>query len=218
MLVHGLGADKSCFSAMEAQLHRAGHTVYSLSYSSLGSDIETCARDLEAEAAWVLEETGADRVHVVAHSLGGVILRWAAAHTRMHDWLSLGITLGSPHRGTPAARLAPHGLPGLGKIVSQLRPGALVIDDAALGRAVGTRWVAIAGGNDVVVPARYARLPTGRNVRNALVPSSGHLALTQSTECLAIILDELGAADHLTPRSPQVPPVPVPGRLLPLAV
>ncbi|MGI9157312.1 MAG: esterase/lipase family protein [Marmoricola sp.] len=128
MLVHGLGADKSSFGTMAEHLHRAGYTVYSVSYSRLGSDIESCAKSLERDTAWLLKETGSECVNVIAHSLGGVILRWAAAHTRMREWLSLGITLGSPHRGTPTARLAPSGLPGFGKIVSQLRPGGFTID------------------------------------------------------------------------------------------
>ena len=216
MLVHGLGADKSCFSAMEDHLHRAGYTVYSVSYSCFGSDIEACALGLEREAAWVLEETGAERVHVVAHSLGGVVLRWAAAHTRMRDWLSIGITLGSPHRGTPTARLAPHGLPGLGKIVGQLRPGALRIDSAALGGATGTRWVAIAGEHDVVVPARYARLPASGNVRNVVVSASGHMTLTRNTHCLAVILEELGTADETVPPSRPIQAVPTEAQVLPL--
>ncbi len=194
MLVHGLGADKSCFSAMESHLHRAGFTVYSVSYSCLGSDVETCARDLEHEARWLLDQTGSSRVHVVAHSLGGVVLRWAAANTHLRDWLSVGITLGSPHRGTPTAHLAPARLPGFGKIVSQLRPGALTIDEVSLARAADARWVAIGGENDVVVPARYARLPQSRNVRNAVVPLAGHMTLTRNTDTLAIILEELSAA------------------------
>jgi pimeloyl-ACP methyl ester carboxylesterase len=194
MLVHGLGADKSCFSTMEDFLHRAGYTVFSVSYSCVGSDIEACARILERETSWLLDETGADRVHVVAHSLGGVVLRWAAAHTRMREWLSVGITLGSPHRGTPAAHLAPSGLPGLGRIVSQLRPGALTIDDEGLNAVVGTRWIAIGGENDVVVPPKYARLPHSRNVRNAVVPLAGHMTLTRNIHCLAVILRELAAA------------------------
>lgn len=106
MLVHGLGADKSCFSAMEDSLHRAGYTVYSVSYSCVNSDVEACARLLERETSWLLDPTGADRVHVVAHSLGGVILRWAVAHTRMGEWLRVGITLGSPHRTPRALRPA----------------------------------------------------------------------------------------------------------------
>ena len=200
MLVHGLGADKSCFSIIADRLHQAGYTVYSLSYSCVDSDIERCASDLEQEAAWLLEQTGSDRVHVVAHSLGGVVLRWAAANTRMRDWLSVGITLGSPHRGTPAAHLAPSRLPGFGKIVSQLRPGAVTIDDVALADAADARWVAIAGANDMVVPARYARLPQSGNVRNAVVPWAGHMTLTRSPHCLAIIITELAAARTIVPQ------------------
>lgn len=201
MLVHGLGADKSCFSAMESHLHRAGYTVYSVSYSCLGSDVDACARNLERETAWLLDQTGSDRVHVVAHSLGGVVLRWAAANTRMRDWLSVGVTLGSPHCGTPAAHLASSRLPGFGKIVSQLRPGALTIDDVSLGRAADARWVAIAGENDVVVPPKYARLPQARNVRNAVVPWAGHMTLTRNTDTFAIILEELAAASALVPQT-----------------
>jgi triacylglycerol lipase len=194
MLVHGLGADKSCFNTMEGVLHRAGHTVYSVSYSCWDADVAACANDLERETSWLLAETGADRVQVVAHSLGGVALRWSAAHTRMGDWLSLGITLGSPHGGSPMAHLAPTGTPGFGKIVSQLRPGVLGIDDAALGQALATRWVALAGANDLIVPPRYARLPDAANVRNATVPWAGHLTLTRDPRCLAIITSELEVA------------------------
>jgi len=201
MLVHGLGADKSCFSIMERLLHRAGFTVYCVNYSCVGSDVEACARNLERETAWLLEQTGSDRVHVVAHSLGGVVLRWAAANTAMRDWLSVGITLGSPHRGTPSAHLAPSRLPGFGRIISQLRPGALTIDDVSLASAADARWVAIAGDNDMVVPPKYARLPQSGNVRNAVVPGAGHLALTHNTDCLAIILKELAAASANAPQT-----------------
>ena len=201
MLVHGLGADKSCFSPMASHLNHAGYTVYCVTYSCLGSDVEACARNLEREAAWLLEQTGSDRIHVVAHSLGGVVLRWAAANTRMGDWLSVGVTLGSPHRGTPTARLAPSSLPGFGRIVRQLRPGALRIDDASLERSANARWVAIAGENDMIVPPRYACLPQSRTVRNAVVQGAGHMTLTRSAHSLAIILEELAAASAVAPRS-----------------
>jgi pimeloyl-ACP methyl ester carboxylesterase len=201
MLVHGLAADKSCFSALERHLHSAGYTVYSVTYSCLGSDIDACARNLEREAAWLLEETGSERVYVVAHSLGGVVLRWAATHTRLREWLTVGITLGSPHRGTPTAHLAPSGLPGYGRIVSQLRPGVTTLEDVELQASPDVRWVAIAGGNDLVVPPRYARLPGYGNVRNAVVPWCGHMALTRSSECFAIILEELRAAGEKMPRA-----------------
>ncbi len=194
MLVHGLGADASCFSTMARELHVAGYTVHSASYSCLGSDIESCARDLEGAAAWLLEQTGSNALHVVAHSLGGVVLRWAATHTSLGDRVAVAVTLGSPHRGTPTAHLAPSGLPGFGRIISQLRPGSHDVDDPAPAPGASTRWVTVAARDDWVVPPRYASLPEAANVRNDVVSWGGHMTLTRNPQCLAIILEELAAA------------------------
>jgi len=204
LLVHGLGADKSCFGAMANRLHGAGYTVSSASYSCLDTDIHSCARTLERQAAWLLAETGASRVHVVAHSLGGVVLRWAWSHTAMRDWVSVAVTLGSPHRGTPTARLAPSVLPGYGRIISQLRPGLL---DHNLGCDVAsdTRWVAIAAQHDWVVPPKYASLPDADNVRNAVVSRGGHMSLTSNTESLDLVLQELAAGAQQPTRQPVEP-------------
>jgi triacylglycerol lipase len=157
LLVHGLAADSSCFDVMEGRLHREGYTTLSVSYSCLGLGIEECAQALVQHAAWLLARTGSDRLHVVAHSLGGVVLRWAATHTLMRDWVDVAVTLGSPHRGTPTARLAPRGLPGFGRIISQLRPGAFDVVGADARGAV--RWVTVAAERDWVVPPGYAGLP-----------------------------------------------------------
>jgi Alpha/beta hydrolase family len=200
LLVHGLGADKSCFSAMASRLHDAGYTVSSASYSCLDTDIHSCARTLERQAAWLLAETGASRVHVVAHSLGGVVLRWAWSHTAMRDWVSVAVTLGSPHRGTPTARLAPAVLPGYGRIIKQLRPG-LLDHDLGCDVASDTRWLAIGAEHDWVVPPKYATLPQADNVRNAVVSRGGHMSLTSNTESLDMVLEELAAsAAQPTPR------------------
>lgn len=193
MMVHGLAADKSCFATMERQLHGAGYTVHSVGYSCVSTDVEGCAAKLEQEAAWLMRETGSDRLHVVAHSLGGVVLRWAVTHTRMREWVEVAVTMGSPHRGTPAALMAPSGLPGFGRIIRQLRPGLLHFDDGGLG-AGSVRWVAISAERDWVVPTRYAELPDSPNVRNVVVPSVGHMTLTTSPHCVEIILEELAAA------------------------
>jgi len=201
LLVHGLGADKSCFTTMANRLHHAGYTVSSASYSCLDTDIHACARSLERQAAWLLAETGAERVHVIAHSLGGVVLRWAWSHTAMRDQVSVAVTLGSPHRGTSTARLAPSVLPGYGRIISQLRPGLL---DHDLGRDVpsDTRWVAIAAQHDWVVPVRYASLAQADNVRNAVVTRGGHMSLTSNTECLGIIMQEFASRAEERTRRP----------------
>jgi pimeloyl-ACP methyl ester carboxylesterase len=196
MLVHGLGANKTCFRDMERFLHRIGHTVYGVNYPSYGSDVAACGRHLAREAGWLREETGSDQIHVVAHSLGGVVLRWAVAHTAMAGWVRVAITLGSPHRGTPLARMAPAGLPGFGRVIKELRPGpGGALGDALFGTTdgEGVRWVAVAARRDWVVPPSYARLPECRNVRNVLVSWGGHLTLPSSSECLQVVVEELAA-------------------------
>jgi hypothetical protein len=197
MLVHGLAANSSCFTKMERQLHGAGYTVYAVNYPSFGTDVAACGRHLEREAAWLRDETGSESVNVVAHSLGGVVLRWAVTHTWMRDWVALAITLGSPHHGTPTARLAPPALPGFGRIISQLRPN--INDHDTIESLVGgpdIRWVAVAAELDWVVPAKYARLPSSENVRNVTVPRVGHLTLPNSNQCMDIILEELAASER----------------------
>jgi pimeloyl-ACP methyl ester carboxylesterase len=191
-----LGSNSSCFSKMEGYLHAQGYTVYALNYSCFGADIAACGRDLAREAVWLRHQTGSESVKIVAHSLGGMVVRWSIAHTWMRDWVNLVVTLGTPHRGTPIARLAPSSLPGFGKIISELRPGAGA-DDAALPEGLGTntRWVAVAGAHDWVVPPRCAHLQTYPCVRNVTVPGRGHLTLPNSGHCLQIVLEELAAAE-----------------------
>lgn len=195
MLVHGLGANKTSFAPMARHLRRAGFTVYAVDYSCREKDLAGCGRQLVEAAALLREQTGCEQAHVVAHSLGGIVLRWAVTHTWMRDWVRVAITLGSPHRGTPAALAAPVGLPGVGGLISQLRPGAVnPVAPPPRGTAPGpTRWVAVAGGYDWLVPPDYAGLPPADGVRNVRLPRTGHLALPRDTGCLRLVLDELTA-------------------------
>ncbi len=194
MLVHGLGADSSCFDRMAGELHRAGLTVFLVNYSCVGVDIDTCGRRLAVEAARLRDATGAPGINIVAHSLGGVVLRWAVQNTRMAEWVGTAVTLGSPHRGSPLARLAPTGLPGFGMMIRQLRPGQPERPTAA-DRAASVRWVAVAAQLDWVVPPSYALLPESENVTNVVLSGGGHLSLPADRRCVEIVRRELAAAD-----------------------
>ncbi len=55
-----------------------------------------------ARAVHALE---APRVHLVAHSMGGVDARYAIAHLGLAERVASLVTIGSPHHGTPLARL-----------------------------------------------------------------------------------------------------------------
>ncbi len=51
----------------------------------------------------VLDEVGAARFHVVAHSMGGLDTRHAITHLGLADRVIALVTLGTPHRGSPVA-------------------------------------------------------------------------------------------------------------------
>ncbi len=51
----------------------------------------------------VLEETGADRVNLIAHSMGGLDARYLISELAMHPVVASLTTVASPHRGTALA-------------------------------------------------------------------------------------------------------------------
>ena len=77
VLVHGLIDNRSVFSVMRRGLSRRGFTqICTWNYSPLLSDVARGATDLGARIEQICEQTGHDRVHVVGHSLGGLIARY----------------------------------------------------------------------------------------------------------------------------------------------
>jgi pimeloyl-ACP methyl ester carboxylesterase len=120
------------------------------------------------------EETGYERIHVIGHSLGGLITRYYVQRMGGDAHVDTLITLGSPHSGTHAARLLP--IP----LIKQLRPGSDLMSELALpAPGCSTRFVAYWSDLDqLIVPQRNARLDhPDLEVRNVLVHGIGHLSL-----------------------------------------
>src|SRR5439155_18763667 len=122
-------------------LRRGGFgRVITLNYSPLTQDVRSVAERLGTLIERTCEETGYERVHVIGHSLGGVVARYyvqrLGGDARVHTLC----TLGSPHAGTYAARLLPQ---SSRSIVAQLRPGSDLMQELAEPAAgCRTRFVA----------------------------------------------------------------------------
>lgn len=61
------------------------------------------AADLKAQVAEILNRTGAEKVHVIAHSMGGLDARSMIARLGMADRVASLTTIGTPHMGTSFA-------------------------------------------------------------------------------------------------------------------
>lgn len=200
LLVHGLVDNRSIFTLLRRALQRRGFgRVLTLNYSPFTQDVRSAAARLARQVEQTCEQTGYERVHVVGHSLGGLVARYyvqrMGGDARVHTL----VTLGSPHAGTHTAYLWPR------RLVRQLRPGSDLLQELA--EPVGhcrTRFVSFWTDLDqLIVPKRSARLDhPDLAARNVLVRGVGHMSLPISGRVVHEIarllahLDEDGTTLH----------------------
>jgi pimeloyl-ACP methyl ester carboxylesterase len=175
LLIHGIMDNRSVFTVFRRALRRRGFgVVHSVNYSLFTGDLRSAARELAEHVERLREATGADRVHVVGHSLGGVIARYYVQRLGGAEFVDTLVTLGSPHTGTNTAHLLPTPL------ARQLRPGSDVMAElAAPAPDCPTRFVvAWSRIDEMIVPQRNARLRhPDLLVEELELRDVGHLAL-----------------------------------------
>ena len=175
LLVHGMIDNRSIFTLLRRGLRRRGFgRVVSINYSPLTADVRVAAEWLAEEVESLVAETGYERVHVIGHSLGGLIARYYITRLGGHQRVHTLVTLGTPHGGTFNAYALPSNL------CRQLRPGSDLMRE--LGDAVPgctTRFVAYWSDLDqMVFPQRNAALNhPDLMVRNIAIHGTGHMSL-----------------------------------------
>lgn len=92
------------FYDVRATLERQGYVVRTTNVSILNS-IEVRAAELAEQIDAILAETHAEKVNIIAHSMGGLDARHVISVLGYGDRVASLITLGTPHRGTPVADL-----------------------------------------------------------------------------------------------------------------
>jgi pimeloyl-ACP methyl ester carboxylesterase len=183
VLVHGFAAKRTCWFALRRALHADGRTVVSFDYSPWASSVDELADRLIETVEDLLAVTGADQVHLVGHSLGGVIIAHALTGDRLAGLVDRVITLGSPFGGTPWAGLLP-----VGPLVWALRPGSPLLRRlAAAPPPTGVRWLAIVSTLDPIVPADRA-VPAHRDATCLRITGTGHAGMLVAPDVIARIV------------------------------
>jgi len=193
ILLHGYFHNRSAFVVMRRRLKRYGfRNVTSMNYNVLGHDIPELAEQLYDHVEQVSERAGAHKVHLVGHSLGGIVARYYIQMLGGSDRVHTCVTLGSPHLGTYAAFI------GRGRAAKQLRPGSPTI--AALetsAHEMPTRFVSFYSNLDgMVLPPGNAKItPPVLRARNILVKDLGHMSLLVSKPLLRSVASLLATMD-----------------------
>ena len=148
-------------------------------------DVRVAARDLGDHVERLCAAAGVDRVHIVGHSLGGLIARYYVQRLGGDARVDTLVTLGSPHRGSMIAHLLPPTL-----VPRQLQPGSDLLrelDEPAPG--CRTRFLAVWSRMDqLIIPQRNARLEhPDLQVTNVCVDHVGHMAMTIDPEIVHLV-------------------------------
>jgi pimeloyl-ACP methyl ester carboxylesterase len=172
VLVHGLWMRGPAMIVMRRALERCGYTVHAFSYASVRCNLRENAKRL----ARYVEAIHAETVHVVAHSLGGLVAFMAALQSGAPRGRF--VFLGTPFADSFSARRllqSPLGRLLLGRCMGewiQQRPG-MERHDLEIGVIAGTGGVGlgriVARGlpkpNDGVVTVDETRVPGMRDMK-----------------------------------------------------
>jgi triacylglycerol esterase/lipase EstA (alpha/beta hydrolase family) len=184
LLVHGVLVNDGVWFVLRRGLARRGlGPVYTINYGPPLADVECFAAQLKTRIDAICATTGAMRVALIAHSMGGLVAR---AYLRRFGAarIALLITLGTPHHGSMLAWTF------VGRCLAQMRPGnpwlATLNDDEAAPAPVP--MLSIRSRHDsMVAPQASAELACARNVA---LSGIGHNALLDNRE----VIDEVGRA------------------------
>ena len=200
LLVHGVLVNDGVWFLLRRGLEQRGVTpTYTMNYGPPFADIETFADQLRVKIDQICASTGASRVILVGHSMGGLVAR---AYLRRFGASRVEklVTMGTPHHGSFLA----WGFPG--RDLEQMRPGNAWL--AALNRheadpapvPITSIW---SRHDSMVAPQASSQLACAQNVA---VVGIGHNALLIDrgvVEFLAQVLE--------VPPSPEAQPERRPG-------
>ena len=205
LLVHGVLCNAGVWVRLARDLQRNGvNGLYTLSYGPPLASIETFADQLERAIGAVVAATGSRRVVVVAHSMGGLVVR---AHMRRYGSARIArvVTIGTPHHGSVMAWFFP------GIALAQMRPGNAWL--AALNRErldPAVRFVSLWSWHDsMVAPQTSSELPGAVDV--AMV-GIGHNALLGDADVFALVRSEIEAERRQAAQAAPAPLTATPDR------
>jgi pimeloyl-ACP methyl ester carboxylesterase len=197
LLVHGFIDNRSVFTLMRRGMRRRGFTsVSTWGYTPWLDDVRRAATDLGRHIEQLCRATGHESVHVVGHSLGGLIARYHVQLQGGDERVAELVTLGSPHGGTLWAHLGPTPL------TRSLKPGSPLLRElAAPAAGCRTRVTAVYSDLDqVIVPTAAGRCDhPDLQARNVLVRGVGHMSLPIHRGVVDEVANTLAGAPRAVP-------------------
>jgi len=192
LLIHGYYCNAAFWWSTERYLRRHGVTaLFTITLEPVTGDIDSYANQVAARAETICAQTGAARLVLVGHSMGGITAR--AYARRQGNRAAKVITLGSPHRGSIHTRFVLSKSPNIRQIEIQnpwLEDLNLVL--------LPTPITSIYSHHDNLIAPQNSAALSGSAVNNIALKGIGHLEMAFSRPVQALIQQEIQTgADEL---------------------
>jgi triacylglycerol esterase/lipase EstA (alpha/beta hydrolase family) len=186
LLVHGFICNRGFMLPLRRYLARHGVSAYSHNLEPVYADIDSYAAGLARRIEEICAGTGADRLVILAHSMGGLAAR---AYLRRHGARRVAklITLGTPHHGTVTARIA------AGKNGQQMMPGNAWLEQLNA-EASDVPVVSVFSHQDNVVAPRDSAVLAG--AKTVSLSGMGHVSMPFSRRIRELALAEILAVNR----------------------
>ena len=181
LLVHGYGCSRAAWWWLRHRLEAQGWVVATINLEPIYTDIEHYVGPLAQRIDTVLAETGAVRLILVGHSMGGLVIR---AYLRRHgaDKVQRVVTLGTPYGGSELARIA------FGANGRQMVPGNDWLDRLA-DDGLHVETITLVGPHDNYVMPQTNLILAG--AQSLALDGLGHLAMLYSPRVADALLNAL---------------------------
>jgi triacylglycerol esterase/lipase EstA (alpha/beta hydrolase family) len=194
LLLHGYGCNSGYWDHLTPLLDAAGISHATLDLEPITCGIDDYAGPVERAVESLCAATGAPKLVIVAHSMGGLVARaWLRKHGAAR--LARVITLGTPHHGTCLASF------GVGRNAAQMRragcPEGLESEwlrDLAAGESAATRALltSIYTHHDNIISPQTSSFLAGAH--NIPMGGVGHVAMGRNRRVLAQVMREIASA------------------------
>lgn len=182
LLVHGYACNSSCLLWLKWQLQRRGHRrVRAVSYVPPFGNVHKLVPQIKQHIRDLLADTGATRIHYIAHSMGGVLIRDVLNDPDFADTVDKVICLGSPHYGSRAADLVAPFVKGAAR---QMRYGSDYVRGLPATPGSARYYSIHSQIDDLVLPVNSA-VVTG--MHQITVDYLGHCSLLYSPHVAALV-------------------------------
>ncbi len=193
LLVHGYLSNRGMWAQFRQRMLAAVAQgkiyvgpIYTLTFESPFSSIDVLAEQLHARIEFICQDTGQSQLHLVCHSMGGLVARAYMAKHGVGRILRL-VTLGTPHHGTRLGAL------GIGTSSRQMRWNgpwltALAVTEQAVGQAMPPTISIYTLNDDLVYPPESSRLDWAENIA---VQGVGHVGLLNSDDVIKLVVQAI---------------------------